>query len=125
MRAIIRTLLVLALAASIAACASTSSLSNPDPVRAAPGDIVEFDGNLYRLVLVHDDFVILRYREASGEAGGLSGFLDEVFRVNRYRVGEGRWASLEAMPGVQVQWAGGDSFVLARDGTRSGPAMGL
>jgi len=124
MRAWLRTLAILAVAASFAACASTSSSSGSDPVRAAPGDVVEFDGNLYQLVLIQDDFVILRYREPSGEAGGLSGFLDEVFRVNRYRVGEGRWGSLESMPGVQVQWAGGDNFVLARDAAAS-PAMGL
>ena len=124
MRAWLRALAVLAVAASFAACASTSS-SSSEAVRAAPGDVVEFDGNLYQLVLIQDDFVILRYREPSGEAGGLSGFLDEVFRVNRYRVGEGRWGSLESMPGVQVQWAGGDNFVLARDGGMPAPAMGL
>ena len=122
MRTWLRTLAVLAVAVSFAACASTSSSS--DPVRAAPGEVVEFDGQLYQLVLIQDDFVILRYREPSGEAGGLSGFLDEVFRVNRYRVGEGRWGSLESMPGVQVQWAGGDNFVLARD-VAAAPAMGL
>jgi hypothetical protein len=119
-----RALALLVLVASTAACAAVP-FSSSAPVRVGPGQICEFDGQLYRLVVVHDDFVLLRYRDATGEAGALSGFLDEVFRVNRYRVGEGRWTALEAMPGMRVQWAGGDDFVLARESDPSGPAMGL
>jgi hypothetical protein len=125
MRLVLRNLAFLALAAFLAACASTPSATRADPIKIGPGDVFEFEGTLYSLVLVQDDFVLLRYREASGAAGGLSGFLDEVFRVSRYRLGEGRWVSAESMPGLQVQWAGGDNFVLGPNAAAAAPAMGL
>ena len=119
--AALRALAAAALAALLPACASSRSAA-PAPVRVSPGQVAEFDGGLYQLVAIHDDFVLLKSREASGEAGALSGFLDEVFRVNRYRVGEGRWGGLERVPGLGVRWAGGEEFVLVRDDPSGTPA---
>jgi len=121
-----RALGVLALSGLASACASTSG--SPDgPVRLEPGDTVEFQGETYRLMLVQDDFVLLRYRDP-GTPGGLSGFMDEVLRVSRYRLGEGRWSAEEGQPAVRMRWTGGDAFVLDRDaggGLAVAPAMGL
>ncbi len=52
----------------------------------------------------------------------ISGFVDEVFRVSRYDLGEGRWYANEKLPGVYLQWLGLDSFALAHDRSAVGDA---
>ena len=73
-----------------------------------------------------DDFILMRYLD-SGTAGGLSGFMDEVIRVSRYELRQGRWNSEPGKPELRMQWAGGDAFVLDRQiaPTAPTPAMGL
>jgi hypothetical protein len=104
----------LLLAAAFAAgCAGTSGAGGMESVR--PGDVVEFDGQVFQLRQVQEDFVLLRYREPGGAGGGITGFVDEVFRVSRYDLGAGQWYSHAKLPGTYVQWVGLDSFALAHD----------
>ena len=125
MNALAKALGVLAPALSASACATLGGNST-DPVRLEPGDTVDFGGETYRLVLVQDDFVLLRYVDP-GTPGALSGFMDEVMRVSRYHVRQGRWNSDEGKPELRMQWAGGDAFVLDRpvQAAMPSPAMGL
>jgi hypothetical protein len=95
-----------------AGCASTSAGGIQ---RLEPGQTVEFDGRAYQLLQVQEDFVLMRYRDPATEPGAISGFLDEVFRISRYDLGEGRWYANEKLPGVYLQWMGLDSFGLAHD----------
>ena len=102
-----------------AGCASTSGSGIG---RLDPGQTVEFDGKAYQLRQVQEDFVLLRYREPGSEAGALSGFVEEVFRVSRYDLGAGRWYANEKLPGLYLQWMGLDSFALAHDRKAIGDA---
>jgi hypothetical protein len=95
-----------------AGCASTAG---PGIQRIEPGQTVEFDDRAYQLRQVQEDFVLLRYRDPGTEKGIISGFVDEVFRISRYDLGEGRWYAHEKLPGVYLQWLGFDSFGLAHD----------
>jgi len=105
---------LLAAAASLAqGCASSRGPSGMESIR--PGDTVEFDGETFQLRQVQEDFVLLRYRAPGVEGGGITGFVDEVFRVCRYDLGAGQWYSHAKLPGTYVQWLGLDSFGLVHD----------
>ena len=125
MKPFVRTFGILALSFLASSCASLSG-GPDDPVRLEPGDTVDFEGETYRLMLVQDDFILMRYLD-SGTAGGLSGFMDEVIRVSRYELRTGRWNSEPGKPELRMQWAGGDAFVLDHQikGGATAPAMGL
>ena len=125
MKSLARTLGVLALSILASSCASLSG-GPDDPVRLEPGETVDFEGETYRLMLVQDDFVLMRYLD-NNDAGGLSGFMDEVLRVSRYELRKGRWNSEPGKPELRMQWAGGDAFVLDHQiqGAAPAPAMGL
>ena len=125
MKPFVRTFGILALSFLASSCAALSG-GPDDPVRLEPGDTVDFEGETYRLMLVQDDFVLMRYLD-SNTAGGLSGFMDEVIRVSRYELRTGRWNSEPGKPELRMQWAGGDAFVLDRQvaPTAPTPAMGL
>ena len=111
-----RILPVLLLSAAAALAASCASRPAPGVVRPIePGEAFEFEGGAFQLRRVQEDYVLLRFREPSPDAGGISGFMDEVLRVSRYDLGEGRWYASEKLPGVYLQWLGLDSFALARD----------
>jgi len=102
-------LLVLGLAAG---CAGSSASGIQ---RIEPGQTVEFDDRAYQLRQVQEDFVLLKYREPGSGQGALSGFVDEVFRISRYELGEGRWYAHQKHAGVYLQWLGLDSFGIAHD----------
>ena len=106
---------LLAAAAALAqGCASAPARSGGmESIR--PGDTVDFDGQTFQLRQVQEDFVLLRYRAPGTEGGGITGFVDEVFRVSRYDLGNGQWYSHAKLPGTYVQWLGLDSFALAHD----------
>jgi len=108
---VLRPVFLVAVALAAAACASTSG---GPPAKFGPGQTVEFGGTAYQLHQDDQDFVLMRHREPTGEAGAISGFVDEVFRVSRHRLGEGRWTDPVRAPGVALQWRGLDTFSLAR-----------
>lgn len=115
-----RTILLplLALAALLGAALLASGCASRRGASGAvhPGDTFSFDGKSYLLQQVQEDFVLLRYREQ--EEGGsdlISGFVDEVFRVSRYDLGQGRWYGSSRLEGVYVQWLGLDAFALEDD----------
>jgi hypothetical protein len=87
----------------------------PGVERIEPGETIEFEGRVFQMRQVQEDFVLLRYREPAGVGGGISGFVDEVFRVCRYDLGEGRWYTHAKLPDVYLQWLGLDSFAMAHD----------
>jgi hypothetical protein len=107
-----RTVFLAAVAATAAACASAGPSSSS---RFGPGEVVVFDGNSYQMLQVDQDFVLMRHREPVGEAGGISGYVDEVFRVSRYKLADGRWVSPERAPGIALQWLGLETFALSKD----------
>jgi len=109
----LRPALLFAVVALATACASTGSGTSG---RFGPGDTFEYEGTGYKLLQVEQDYVLMRHRSPDGEAGAISGYVDEVLRVPRSRLGEGRWVAGEKMPGVSLQWLGLDSFSLVRDG---------
>jgi hypothetical protein len=109
---VLRPVFLVAVAAMAAACASTAG---SPPSRFGPGETVEFNGTAYQMILVDQEFVLMRQRDSVGEAGGISGFVDEVFSVPRYRLGEGRWTNPTKAPGVALQWLGFENFALTRD----------
>lgn len=104
----------LLLLAPLLAAPGCASVAAPDSEIVEPGDTFSFEGNEYRLLQVQEDYVLLRFREPGSEAGAISGFVDEVFRVTRYDLGQGRWYASQRLPGVYVQWRGLDAFELAR-----------
>ena len=106
-RTVLCLLLLLVLAAG---CASTSASGVQ---RIEPGGEVEFEGRAYKLQQVQEDYVLLRYREPGSTEGALSGFVDEVFRISRYDLGEGRWYANQKNAGVYLQWLGLDAFGIA------------
>jgi len=93
-------------------CASDTGGRTPD---LRPGDTASFHGERYRLQQVQDDFVLLRFRDPDDGQGAISGYVDEVFRVSRYDLGQGRWYGSSRMPGVYVQWLGLEAFALESD----------
>ena len=117
-RLLTRVLFVAALSALPLGCASPgpSGASLPAGVeKVVPGETIEFEGQVFQLRKVQEDYVLLRYKEPGGTGGGISGFVDEVFRVCRYDLGNGSWMTHRNLPGVYLQWLGLDSFALARD----------
>jgi hypothetical protein len=109
-RSVIPALFLSAAALLSAGCASRGP---GEFERIGPGEVVEFGDEAYKLLGVQEDFVLLRYRQRGEVPGGITGFVDEVFRVTRYDLGEGRWYAHEKAPGVCFQWMGFDSFALA------------
>lgn len=109
-------LLLLLLAAG---CAGTSAAGIQ---RIEPGQTVEFEDRAYQLRQVQEDYVLLRYREPGAGQGALSGFVDEIFRISRYDLGEGRWYANARNSGVYLQWLGLDSFGIAHDRAALGGA---
>jgi hypothetical protein len=98
--------------AALAGCAT--SPPTPGLHRLEEGKSVEFDGRLYMLDRVEEDYVVRRYREP-GEGRIISGFVEEVFRVSRYDLGQGRWHAGGKLPGAYLQWLGLDSFALVHE----------
>ena len=114
-----RTAIYLLLLVLAAGCASTSASGIQ---RIEPGQTVEFDDRAYQLRQIQEDYVLLKYREPGAEQGALSGFVDEVFRISRYDLGEGRWYANQRNSGVYLQWLGLDSFGIAHDRAALGGA---
>lgn len=108
----LRAIALLMLFLVAAGCASTSASGIQ---RIEPGQTVEMDDKAYQLRQVQEDYVLLRYREPGSEKGAISGFVDEVFRISRYDLGEGRWYANQNNAGVYLQWLGFDSFGIAHD----------
>ena len=108
---VLRPVFLAAVALAAAACASTSG---GGPSRFSPGETVRFDGAVYQMFQDDQEFVLMRHREPSGEAGGISGFVDEVFRVPRHSLSEGRWTDSRRAPGIALQWLGFEKFALTR-----------
>ncbi len=96
-------------------CASAGPPLPPGVERVQPGETIEFEGQVFQMRKVQEDFVLLRYREPGGVGGGISGFVDEVFRVCRYDLGAGCWYTHARLPDVYLQWLGFDSFAMAHD----------
>lgn len=109
----VATAILLTAAALVAGCASAPANRGTETLR--PGDIVEFEGQVFQLRQVQEDYVLLRYRAPGAEGGLISGFVDEVFRVSRYDLGAGQWYSHAKLPGTYVQWVGLDAFAMAHD----------
>jgi hypothetical protein len=101
----------LLLAALAGACASTVRAGYGAVTTDAPFD---FEGNSYVLRFVGEDYVVLRETDEEGRPGEISGWVREVFRVNRHDLADGRWPLHESMPGVYVTWRGGETFDVAR-----------
>jgi len=105
---------VLAVAGLTAGCAALAG--SPDtPERIVPGTPFAYEGDDFRMMMVQDDFVVVRLVRPDGNPGEITGWVDEVFRVSRYDLGEGRWYMYEGMPGAYLQWRGGYHFSLVRD----------
>ncbi len=102
----------LAAAALGTGCASARSSG---PAEARPGREFTFEDQDYRMLVVDTDFVLLRRVGSDSGPGEITGFVQEVFRVSRYDLGEGRWYVHRSLPGTYIQWRGGDSFALTRD----------
>ena len=108
-RSLAAPLVLAALAVFSAACASAPPVPSP---RVLPGDTFAFEGEEYLLQQVQEDFVLLRYVDP--DDAPISGYVEEVFRVSRYDLGQGRWYAHRRLPGVYLQWLGLDAFALAR-----------
>ena len=117
-------LLVAVILASLASFLAAGCASGKGATGAIhPGDTFSFEGKDYVLRQVQDDFVLLRFREPGDDSSGLiSGYVDEVFRVSRYDLGQGRWYGSSRLQGVYVQWLGLDAFALEDDRAALGGA---
>jgi hypothetical protein len=120
MRRIGTTVAGLLLAALAGACASTGGTESGAVTTDAP---FRFEGNSYLVRFVGEDYVVLRETDEEGRPGEISGWVREVFRVNRHDLADGRWPLNESMPGVYVHWRGGETFDVVREHAPDGGAV--
>jgi hypothetical protein len=105
----------LAFALSIAVgCAGVPAVPRDGEIVVHPGEEFRCDGHRYRLLVAQDDYVIQEYVKPEGTPGEVSGWLRQVFRLNRASLAEGRWYMDPSLEGVYVNWRGENTFAIAR-----------
>jgi hypothetical protein len=111
----IAVLLLLLVTATVTGCASTREVPDSGVVKLHPGHTFTFEDQTYRIDKVAGDYVVMRHADGAGDKGEITGWVEEVFRVNREYLSEGVWRMHPKLSGLYLRWLGGDVFSISRD----------
>lgn len=117
----IRFLFLLAMFIVMSGCASMPSIPEKGEIALRPGGTFRFQDREFRLDSVQEDFVFMQNVKPDGKGGEVAGWVEEVFRVSRYDLGQGRWHMHPKLSGLYLRWLGGDGFAISRDAAVLGP----